>query len=310
MRTYRKFYLRNEGGTEQREYQLQNTDAFLWQPSGLGFSYGREYAETDGFYLKLNETLAQTPKTGIIVFLGSDPYAEYKAFIDWVTASQKLKLAYSTDNNTYYFMDIDIEYVEKSEIQMDGTLQCSISMLPTSPIYMKDSTKIEIDGELPDNMKIYDYTYALDPEAVSPYTENDYWYTYSNTSVAGTVTITPQAQLPCCFEIYTDKAVAQPVLTFADEQGNTFGRIDLSAISFTPQNTGDYLMYSGIPTSAGVTQKVSGATSDITNYLGISPMYPSFFTLPAQRTTTITLSADSLVGVEVEIRVYRYFVSV
>lgn len=307
----RKFYLRNEGGTVERQYQLQYTDAFLWQPGGLGFSYDRSYAESDGFYLKLNEVLSQTPKTGTIVFLGSNPYADYKAFVDWVTASQKLKLAYSTDDVTYYFMDVDVENLEKSEIQLDGTLQCSITMLPTSPIYLIDSTKVEINGELPSNMKRYDYTYALDPDAVAPYTEKDYWYTYSDTAVAGTITITPQAQLPCCFEIYTNKAVSQPVLTFTDEHGNIFGRVDLSAISFTPQDApNDYLLYSNIPTSAGVTQRVSGTVSDITNYLGISPQYPSFFTLPAKRTTSVTLSADSLVGVEIEIRVYRYFVSV
>ena len=303
----RKFYLRNEGGTVEREYQLQTTDAFLWQPSGLGFAYEREYAETDGFYLKLNEMISQTPKTGIVVFLGSDPYQEYRDFVDWVMASQKLKLAYSTDDATYYFMDIEVEYIEKTEIQLDGTLQCAISMLPTSPIYMVDTINVDMDGDLPANMKQYTYTYTLDPNAVSPYTENKYWYTYSDTAVAGTMTVTPDAQLPCCFEIYTENPVSKPVLTFSDENNNVIGKVDLSAISVA---NGEKLLYSGIPTSAGVTLTTGGVETDITNYLGISPNYPSFFTLPPQRTTSIVLSADSLTGVKMEVRVYRYFISV
>lgn len=312
----RKFFLRNEGGTVTREYQLQYSDAFLWQPGGLGFSYNNAYRAVDGFHLITNSELNQTAKTGIIVFHGSSPYADYKEFVDWVIASEKLKLAYSTDDIAWYYMDIDIESVDKTEIELDGTLQCSISMLPTSPVYMKSSNKFKIDGDLPSGMKQYSYdsiadeyyyTYKLDPDAVSPYTEADYWYTYSDTAVAGELVINVEAQLPCGIEIYTETPVSAPVITFYDGS-DAIGQVDLSAVSVS---SGEKLLYSGLPTSAGVTFTDSGGTkTDITNLLGMSASVPSFFTLPPNRNIRAVLSATSLLGVEIEVRIYKYFASV
>lgn len=351
----REFKLKNEGGTTQREYALQYTDAFLWQPAGLGFSYDREYREVDGFFLTMASAISQTAKTGIIVFKGQDPYTDYKKFIDWIMASQRLTLMYSP-KGTWYYMDINVEEVQKSEIEQDGTLQCSITMMPTSPIYLKESQGFEISGELPTNIKKYTYGYKPDLSVYDSYLgnsstpitnggaeaptingvvispnagdyvtyggilyfcdgmnwatavsdEGEFWYTYSNTAVAGELVINAEAQLPCGIEIYTKTPVSAPVLSFYDGT-ELIGLVDLSAVSVA---SGEELLYSGLPTSAGVTLISGGVKTDISNLMGISAQAPAYFMIPPNKDITVVLSADSLRGVDIELRVYRYFASI
>lgn len=312
----RRFQLINEYGTV---YPLINDPqkAFLWQPSGLGFSYSTQYRESDGFFLEMSKEIEQTSKTGVLVFF-KDPYEEYRRFIDFITQSKKLRLAYAPEQDWYY-MDVDVEYVEKSELELDGTLQCSVSMLPTSPIYSINYVKYEVNGTLPSSMKEYKleagedggeeedfwYAYKLDPDASTP-TEVDYWYTYSDTAVGGRIEITANSQLPSGIEIFTQHPVSAPVVTFYD--GNdVIGRVDLSAVSV---GVDEKLLYSGLPTSAGVTLTSGGTDTDITNLLGISPTAPAFFMLPPNKKITAELSADSLLGVDIDIRVYQYYASV
>lgn len=90
----RQFYLVNSDG---QRYQLQNdrTTAFLWKPAGLGFSYDREYAESSGFFFEMNKAIGQMAKTGTLLFHGADPYAQYKTFMDFISRSKGLRLAYA-----------------------------------------------------------------------------------------------------------------------------------------------------------------------------------------------------------------------
>ena len=89
----RQFYLINADG---QKYNLINdmTRAFLWQPSGLGFQYDKDYMESDGFFFEMNSAVSQTAKTGVLVFF-KDPYTQYKAFMDYISSSEGLRLAYS-----------------------------------------------------------------------------------------------------------------------------------------------------------------------------------------------------------------------
>ena len=105
----RRFQLVNDDG---QVYRLINdySKAFLWQPSGLGFQYDKDYMESEGFFFEMNTAMNQVPKTGTLLFHGSDPYGEYKTFMDYISSSNNLKLAYAPKNNWYY-VDIDIEYV-------------------------------------------------------------------------------------------------------------------------------------------------------------------------------------------------------
>lgn len=290
----RQFYLINADG---QKYNLINdmTRAFLWQPSGLGFQYDKDYMESDGFFFEMNSAVSQTAKTGVLVFF-KDPYTQYKAFMDYISSSEGLRLAYSPKGNTWYYVDIDIEYVEKSEIEENGTLQCSISMLPKTPMYLPYELNIDLSGDLGSSIKQYggvNYAYKYD-------------YTYSNTAVAGEIEFEIPAQMDSGLEITIFGAISSPVMEFY-ASGEKIGEIDLSSISVL---AGDYVKYSSIPTSAGIYQSVSGVVDDITEQIGLNADYPSFFLLPPNQTIKAVLQADVLTGTSASIKVYEYFMSV
>lgn len=290
----RQFYLINADG---QKYNLINdmTRAFLWQPSGLGFQYDKEYMESDGFFFEMNSAVSQTAKTGVLVFF-KDPYTQYKAFMDYISSSEGLRLAYSPKGNTWYYVDIDIEYVEKSEIEENGTLQCSISMLPKTPMYLPYELNIDLSGDLGSSIKQYggvSYAYKYD-------------YTYSNTAVAGEIEFEIPAQMDSGLEITIYGAISSPVMEFY-ASGEKIGEIDLSSISVL---AGDYVKYSSVPTSAGIYQSVSGVVDDITEQIGLNADYPSFFLLPPNQTIKAVLQADVLTGTSASIKVYEYFMSV
>lgn len=285
----RQFYLVNKDG---QRYQLINdfSKAFLWQPSGLGFGIDRDYKESDGFFFEMNKEVSQTAKAGILVFFGTDPYPEYKAFMDYITHSEDLKLAYCPKNNWYY-VDIDIESVEKTEIQEDGTLQCSINMLPKTPLYLPYELNIDLSGDLGTSIKQYDYKYD---------------YVYSNTAVAGEIEFEIPAQMDSGLEITIPGQISSPVMTFY-ANGEIIGQIDLSSISVS---LGEYVRYSSIPLTAGIYMYSGGSETDITAQIGLSPSYPTFFLLPPNKTIKAVLQADILTGTTAALKVYEYFYSV
>ena len=285
----RQFYLVNKDG---QRYQLINdfSKAFLWQPSGLGFGIDRDYKESDGFFFEMNKEVEQTAKAGILVFFGPDPYPEYKAFMDYITHSEGLKLAYCPKNNWYY-VDIDIESVEKTEIEEDGTLQCSINMLPKTPLYLPYELNIDLSGDLGTSIKQYDYKYD---------------YVYSNTAVAGEIEFEIPAQMDSGLEITIPGQISSPVMTFY-ANGEIIGQIDLSSISVS---LGEYVRYSSIPLTAGIYMYSGGSETDITAQIGLSPSYPTFFLLPPNKTIKAVLQADILTGTTAALKVYEYFYSV
>ena len=285
----RQFYLVNKDG---QRYQLINdfSKAFLWQPSGLGFGIDRDYKESDGFFFEMNKEVSQTAKSGTLVFFGPDPYPEYKAFMDYITHSEDLKLAYCPKNNWYY-VDIDIESVEKTEIEQDGTLQCSINMLPKTPLYLPYELNIDLSGDLGTSIKQYDYKYD---------------YVYSNTAVAGEIEFEIPAQMDSGLEITIPGQISSPVMTFY-ANGDIIGQIDLSSISVS---LGEYVRYSSIPLTAGIYMYSGGSETDITAQIGLSPSYPTFFLLPPNKTIKAVLQADILTGTTAALKVYEYFYSV
>lgn len=285
----RQFYFVNNDG---QRYQLQNgtTKTFLWQPGGLGFEYDIDYKESDGFFFNMNQSVEQVAKTGVLVFHGTDPYSDYKALMDYLAKSTGLRLAYAPKNNWYY-VDIDIESVDKTEIELDGTLQCSIVMMPKTPFYLPYEMEIDLSGDVSTDLKQYDYEYD---------------YQYGNSSVGGEVEFTFDAQMDSGLEIIINGSVSAPVVEFFAD-GEQIGEIDLSSAS---ASVGEYIRYSSIPTSAGVYKYASGTETEITSQIGLNASYPTFFMIPPNKTIKAVLSATSLTGVTASIKVYEYFRSV
>lgn len=132
----RKFFLEADGV----RYGL-NREAgyFLTNVTGLGVASETSYeaVNKDGFYLATDRTQSQAQVVGDLIFCGSAPYTEYKAFADSVLTAEKLLLVY--DNaGTEYRAECDISYLTKTEQTAQGLLQCPVAFMLKSLWYTEE----------------------------------------------------------------------------------------------------------------------------------------------------------------------------
>ena len=282
----RKFLIQNEYG---EKIELQGGSIFLHSPSGLGFQDNIEYMEADGFYIETYREPAQVEKSGTIVFKPTEAYKSYFEFMNWIFAAEKLTLGYNPCG-TWYYTDIDITSLDKGELGVGGTLEIPVVFMPTSPIYAPLNLNLTINGDNPQDIKMYTYRYP---------------YRYSASAKSGVLDFTIDAQIASDFSVSIAGPVSAPILTAKRmDTGNTIGRIDLSAVSTTE---GETLVFDTRPKRSGARLETTDGSTDLTGYIGINSDAPTFFQFPANVPLELELSATSLIGVTANIRVYRYY---
>lgn len=117
----REFRLVNEKGQEYSLMDIENY-CLLTDPSGLGYSYNTEYEQIDEMFFTNLRKLAQGQINGTINCLY---YDNYKALIDFIESSDKLKFACKIpykSGQKEYFKDVNIQSIEKTQIQTTGTI--------------------------------------------------------------------------------------------------------------------------------------------------------------------------------------------
>lgn len=111
----RKFYLENEKG---QKYDLMDRDnyCFLYEPSGLGYSYSTDYMLLGNTFIENIRTMEKGLISGSLV---TRYYDNIKDFIDFVEQAETLKLAYTVPfekkSPVIYYKDIKIASLEKTE---------------------------------------------------------------------------------------------------------------------------------------------------------------------------------------------------
>ena len=146
----REFNLINEKG---QKYSLMNINEYclLTEITGLGFSYNTEYSKIENTYTNNIRELEQEQPSGIANFLN---YDNYEKFVNFIINSEKLKLEYKIpkkDKVNTYFRDIEIQSLEKTEIQTTGVISEPIAFACLSLWYEENKyiyTVEEITDEL------------------------------------------------------------------------------------------------------------------------------------------------------------------
>lgn len=111
----RKFYLENEKG---QKYDLMDRDnyCFLYEPSGLGYSYSTDYMLLGNTFIENIRTMEKGLISGSLV---TRYYDNIKDFIDFVEQAETLKIAYTVPfdkkSPVTYYKDIKIASLEKTE---------------------------------------------------------------------------------------------------------------------------------------------------------------------------------------------------
>lgn len=118
----REFKLINEKGQEYSLMDIRNY-CLLTEPSGLGYSYNREYEQLGNTFVETFGKIEQKQIEGTVNFLN---YDNFKNFVNFIEGSEQLKFSYTIpfENETEktYYKDVNIRSLEKSEKKKDGII--------------------------------------------------------------------------------------------------------------------------------------------------------------------------------------------
>lgn len=148
----REFTLTNADGIE---WDLNSTNSFFMDVSGLGFEQTFDFEDVGDFFLEISKHPKQAKPKGTIIF------SSYKEYDDFVFDMQKgpLVLGYRFVNSSGFgfqvFLDVEIKSLKKGEMKT-GVLSCDIEFLALGYYYINE--EFEISTEEADG---YTYTYPF-----------------------------------------------------------------------------------------------------------------------------------------------------
>lgn len=126
----RKFYLVNSNG----ELGLNNENGvFITDVGGLGYSVGAAYSGIPGkaFFLRSGENPPQGQLVGNLNFVGSDPYASYASFCEWLQGGE-LTVKYQP-GSVAYSARAELASLTKTELTGGRVLSCPVAFNLLTP---------------------------------------------------------------------------------------------------------------------------------------------------------------------------------
>lgn len=142
----REFKLINEKGQEYSLMDIEN-NCLLTEPSGLGYSYTTEYEQLGNTFIANLRKIEKGQIEGIANF---KKYDNYKAFIDYIESSEKLKISYKIpfeNGISEYFRDIEIQLLTKTQIQTNGVISETVIFDCLSLWYEENTVIYKIEAE-------------------------------------------------------------------------------------------------------------------------------------------------------------------
>lgn len=148
----RQFYLENEYGDIY--YFNHKNQTIISQVSGLGFSLDMKYLEYSRFYSRSEYNIPLSEITETLIFLRG--YEGYKAFVDFISKSNKEYKLYYENNAFKAYCYADIASLSKAEL-VASTIQSDILFKKLS-LWLKEKT-YEIIANGSSSGKVYTYSY-------------------------------------------------------------------------------------------------------------------------------------------------------
>lgn len=147
----REFNLINEKG---QKFSLMDIKDYclLTEITGLGFRYNTEYSRIENTYTRNIKELEQGQPGGIANF---SCYDNFDKFVNFILTSEKLKLEYKIPKKntiTKYYRDIEVQSLEKTEIQTNGIISEPIKLSCLS-LWYEESNFIYTVEEITDELR-------------------------------------------------------------------------------------------------------------------------------------------------------------
>lgn len=284
----RQFSIENEIGEFMN---LTNTDdLFLSSPYGLGVSFDTNYYPLGGdFFATVKYETKQQQIGGVLQIRNREnsAYGRYREVMTWLMRAQQLRFKYTTDNENYYFRDVEFISVDKTELST-GYLNCPIRFASLTPWYLPSFRTLTIDTEPePDNPKRYTYRYP---------------YRYVRSRPTGGVDFIAGGELYSGFIGLFNGVLVDPKLTVKDVTDNnkTLGVVDLAGVSVAE---GSVLKISAVANQRGVWLDGVDMVSRMELYQGT----PAFPTLPSGHEIIIQMENSSGGSKGGSIQLYEYW---
>ena len=287
----RKFYIQKETG--ERIGLNNETGIFLTEPTGLGLNFGDNFADIgEGFFRMIAKKYNQNAITCKINFI-NDSYATYNHFVTWCMLAKSLYLVYQPENIEYYIR-IEIESLEKGEINKYGYLECSASFIYLSPWYLPSPLNISFIG-LDNTAFRWDNSRFDGTDILASSTADSY-----------SAQIDSDGHLPGAFYIeYLGAAVNPIVLLTGIESDIVYGKCKI---------TGNFAANTGFKLSTkyedSYVRKIlsDGTEQDILSSVDLS--FEPFFKMPLNEPCILQLVDDGALHGDLTAKIYYYYRSV
>lgn len=149
-----------KGGKMVREFKLINEKGqvfslmdiykycLLTEPSGLGYSYITEYQQLGNTFISNLRNMAQGQISGTLNFIN---YDNYTSFVNFIESSESLrfgyKIPYKDGSTKEYFKDVEIQTLEKTQLQTNGILSEAVTFECLSLWYEENTVIYTIEPQ-------------------------------------------------------------------------------------------------------------------------------------------------------------------
>ncbi len=285
----RKLYLQNESG---ERYALNGNGVLMTNVSGFGYAKSPSYSDLSyGFYQKVEDVSEpQGVLVGDVNFYRKDtikePYAAYRAFVNWVNSGSSLAFVYCPFGGEEYYRDVDVTLLSKGEKEVCGILTVPMTCTAKTPWYRNSPISITIEPNQGQNAKRYSFCYP---------------HLYGQNGENIGCEIFGGGQMESGLKVSIPGPVLNPVIRLTDVvSGAEYGRLQL--VADIPR--GSTLFYSTLRYDAYV--RIDGEDAiDLVNL-----EYAPLFGVPVGRLCRLEISADAALPDFIQVQLYDYFRSV
>ena len=293
MRRIRRLYLQNAAGDR---FGLNGENGvYASTLSGFGYTQSATYADlTRGFFIAVSDESEPQGTVPFTVYFTRNAYATYQSFVDWLAAAGSLVLCYAPTTAQEFRRDVDVNYIQKGELNEVGWLEVPCSFYVTSPWYKPSTTTLSLESASTDNSKRYDYYYD----------DNLLYGVGSSGSLSGE--LLGSGHIPGAMELIYYGAITNPKIRMVGNvSGKTFG---ICSVTATLAAT-DRLKYSSRYEQSYVKKiAADGTETDLLDALDLSTT--PFPHIPVSEPITLSIEADAQFTGSADITLYYYYRSV
>lgn len=263
--------------------------------AGFGYTLSPTYADlTRGFFLAVSGESEPQGTVPFTVYFTRNAYAVYQSFVDWLAAAGTVILCYNPTGDQEYRRDVDVNFLQKGELNEVGWLEVPSSFYVKTPWYKPYATTLSLETAGGDSSKRYDYVY-----------DSSLMYGVdSSGSLAGE--LRGGGHIPGSLELSYYGAITNPKIRMVGNlSGKTFGICSVTAVLIAS----DRLEYSSRREQSYV-RKVSadGTVTDLLDSLDLSTT--PFPHIPVDEPVTISIEADAAFTGSADLTLFYYYRSV